>query len=355
MKQHSIVVSGRYSALSRLNNLLSGSEYRDCKLFIILDEHTYTYCLPMVVSRVEALQGAEFMEVPLGEEAKDIAIAQQLWLSLMESGADRHSVILNLGGGCVSDLGGFVASTYQRGIRYINIPTTLIGMIDAAIGGKTALNLANYKNQVGTFYSPIATYIEPMLLSSLPQQELLSGIGEMLKTFCIADEDLYRTVCKRINDGNILPDNTLIKACVDFKQSVVKADPLEHNIRKILNFGHTIGHGIEAYSHQSTQPLCHGIAVALGMWCALYLSVKKLGLAPSVLDDFTVVLHRLTTIPNYNLRDTEAILQFILRDKKNDHGQILAVLLQTVGTPVIDVALDTNEIRDALLALGHAA
>lgn len=353
----SIILPSRTSSLSRLNRSLSGKQFDNARFFILVDENIYNNCLAHLVSHVERLQEAEFLEVPVGEECKDMAIAQQLWDTLLESGADRQTVLVNLGGGCVSDLGGFVAAGYKRGIRYINIPTTLIGMIDAAIGGKTAVNVGNSKNQVGFFHQPTITCIEPSFLNTLPDEEMFNGTFEMLKTFMIGDPDRYRELCNMILGGNLDIQPDMIAACADIKNAVVKKDPNDNNIRHILNLGHTFGHAIESFSHQPNQnSLGHGLAVGAGLICALYLSVEKLGLPQDCLDQYRAVAKKFMPIPHYSLQDTETLLSFMRNDKKatidEDRNTIInCVLLQQIGAPVIDLPISENEIRQALLRM----
>ncbi len=347
----------RISAFARLNRLLSGKQYRDARFFIVVDENTYAHCLPLLISRVSALEQAEFFEVPVGEEAKSLEIAAQLWGALLDSGADRNSVILNLGGGCVSDVGGFVAAGFKRGIRYINIPTTLIGMVDAAIGGKTAVNLACAKNQVGFFHAPEAVCICPEFLATLPETEIVSGLFEMVKTALLSDVRQFETLLtsiERLHTQGISQDGLrdAIKHCVDFKNAVTQSDPHETGVRKILNLGHTFGHGIESFLLERHSPVPHGVAVAMGMECSLYLSVKKLGFSQEKYLKYSRTLANLVDVKRFTLRDTERILSYMRQDKKNREGLILCVLLQDVGLPVIDVAVDENEIRDALLQIG---
>ena len=345
------ILPSHQSPLSRLNRTLAGKAYRDARYFILVDENTYNHCLPQLVAQVEPLQKAEFMEVPIGEECKDIAIATQLWETLLESGADRDSVLVNLGGGCVSDLGGFVASGYKRGIRYINVPTTLIGMVDAAIGGKTALNFNGYKNQIGFFNPPDIVCLNPSFLNTLPDEELFSGTFEMLKTFMIGDPEQYHHLCDMLLGGNLDIQPDMIARCAEIKDAVVKKDPKDKGIRHILNLGHTFGHGIEAHSHQTGNPFTHGEAVGVGMICALYLSVRKLGLPQAILDNYRNVASKMVELPHYTLKETEEILTYMRQDKKNAGGEIHCVLLQELGAPVIDLAVDENEIRDALLKI----
>lgn len=345
-----LITPSKTSSLSRLNRLLKGSQYADARYFILVDENSYNHCLAPLISRVEPLENAEFMEVPAGEECKDLAIASQLWQTLQESGADRNAVLVNLGGGCVSDLGGFVAAGYKRGIRYINIPTTLIGMADAAIGGKTAVNLGGVKNQVGFFHQPEITCIEPSLLNTLPDEELLAGVFEMLKTFLIGDAERYRQLCDMLLSGTFEVVPEMIAACAEIKAAVVQRDPRDHNVRHILNLGHTFGHAVEAYSHKKDKkPLSHGMAVGIGMTYALYLSVQKLGLPSEHLDRYRSVASKLVKMPKHTLADTERLLEYMRQDKKNAAGEIRCVLLQDIGAPVIDLPVSEEEVRTALL------
>lgn len=346
-----LLIASRCSAFGKLSRTLEGKAYQNARYFILVDENTYNHCLPQLVAQVEPLQKAEFMEVPIGEECKDIAIATQLWETLLESRADRDSVLVNLGGGCVSDLGGFVASGYKRGMRYINVPTTLIGMVDAAIGGKTALNLNGYKNQIGFFNPPDIVCLNPSFLDTLPDEELFNGVFEMLKTMMIGAPDQYEQLCDMLLGGTLDLKPDMIAACAEIKTAVVKQDPTDKGIRHILNLGHTFGHAIESFSHQTDKPYRHGKAIGIGMVCALYLSVKKLGLPQACLDHYRSVATKLIELPHYTLRDTEALLSFMRQDKKNADGEIRCVLLKELGAPVIDLAVDENEIRDTLLKI----
>lgn len=362
-----LIVPSRLSSLSKLNRMLSGQDYNASKFFIIVDENSYNHCLPTLIANVSVLENAEFFEVPVGEEAKSLDVAYQLWTSLLESGADRQSVIINLGGGCVCDIGGFVAAGYQRGIRYFNIPTTLLCIVDAAIGGKTAINLDYTKNQVGFFWHPEAVCIHPDFLLTLPDDEYLNGFFEVVKTMYLSDYDfLYmalhhdeQTTIDANNEKNrstnidnhaLINLNTLIH-CATFKHSVVNADPTEHSVRKMLNFGHTFGHGIESFAHEKGIPMKHGIAVGIGMACELYLSVKKLGFSKKLFTEYCDEILSLIEVPRITLADTESILNYMRHDKKNCEDLILCVLLQDVGIPVVDVAISENEIRDTLLRI----
>lgn len=328
-----------HSGIAALNRTLSAPDWEGAKFVILLDENTFQHCLPLLISRVERLQEAEFIEVPVGEEAKSLEVAAQVWQTLLEGGADRSTVIVNLGGGCVCDLGGYIAAGYMRGIRYINVPTSLLAMVDAAIGGKTAIDFGGVKNSLGHFHSPTLTCIDTAFLSTLPESELLNGTIEMVKTAAVTDPDLYQIL--------LAPDASPVSHAKDvaiLKSRVVKADPHDHGVRRILNFGHTFGHAIEQHSG-----LPHGVAVGLGMRVAMYLSVHKLGLAAEVLDRYTEWLRQRVDAPHYTLRDIEAMLHLMHLDKKNAGGEIRCVLLQEPGAAVIDVTISDNEVRDAML------
>lgn len=345
LKQSKII----YGGLRSLSAELAKEEWRGARFFILLDENTFQYCLPLLVSRVEALQEAEFIEVPVGEECKSLEVAAQVWQTLMESGADRQSVVVNLGGGCVCDLGGYVAAGYKRGIRHINVPTTLLAMVDASIGGKTAINFDGVKNSIGHFYPSVITIIDPVFLDSLPQEEILYGTMEMVKTAAVSDPELY---CRLIHDNSQFTiHNSQIKQLVRIKARVVKADPYDHGIRKILNFGHTFGHAIEIY-----RSLPHGVAVGIGMKVAMYLSTKKLGFSEETYHSYSQWLTQMLSttyypLPTFNLKDIEQMLPLMRQDKKNADGELRCILLKELGAAMIDVSVSDNEVRDAFLHL----
>lgn len=335
-----------YGGLRALARELGKEEWQQARYTILLDENTFQHCLPLLITQVEALQEAEFIEVPVGEEGKTLEVATQVWQTLLEGGADRNAVIVNLGGGAVCDLGGFVAAGYKRGIRHINVPTTLLGMVDAAIGGKTAIDFGGVKNSIGHFYPSVLTVIEPAFLDTLPDIELLNGRMETVKTAAVTDPLIYNEL---ISSFNI--QISVIKEVSRIKTRVVKADPYDHGIRHILNFGHTFGHAVEVYSG-----LPHGLAVGVGMLAAMYLSVKKTGLDKAVYQSYSQWLAKVLptvghSLPTYTLKDIEQMLGLMHQDKKNRGGAVRCVLLQEVGAAVIDVEVSDNEIRDTFLSL----
>lgn len=342
-----ILFSPQRSALTSLSRMLQGAAYRNARYFILVDANTFTHCLPPLVAAVPPLQEAEFIELPVGEATKELSIAEQVWTSLLESGADADSVIVNLGGGSVSDLGGFVAAGYQRGIRYINVPTTLLAMVDAAIGGKTAVNLQGVKNKVGFFYPPVAVCIEPCFLDTLPEAEWLSGRFELLKCQLLGGDSLSDIPWDTPLQESAV--SSLIGDCARFKAAVCRNDPRDKGLRRMLNFGHTFGHALESFMAQRATPIPHGVAVAWGMWFELQLSVRRVGCDEALLHRYGQLVRGTFSVPQLTLRDTESILPFMRHDKKNADGTVRCVLLKEPGCPVIDVPLDEMEIRDVLL------
>lgn len=313
------------------------------QVFVLVDDNTHHCCLPLY----ERLFGTSFilLETPSGETHKTLHEATALWRSLLGHKANRHALLVNLGGGVVSDLGGFVASCYQRGISYVNVPTTLLAMIDAAIGGKTAIDFEGMKNQIGAFHFPKSVFLCPDFLMTLPQREVRSGLAELIKYGYIAHPDLLEA------DGNNYVSH--IREAAMVKWRIVSEDPHEHGFRKVLNFGHTLGHAIESHFMNTKTPLLHGEAVALGMYGALWLSVRLCGLAPDVFETYRgIFLRNFTSLAcRFTDKDLEAITTLTLCDKKNRDGEVRFVLLKAITQPVIDVAVDKEAIKLALLEL----
>ena len=315
----------------------------DCysKLFVLTDENVAPYWLPELCCWFDCEEAVDIIIKP-GEEQKNLRTVQRIWKTLQKHHADRHSLLINLGGGVITDLGGFAASTYMRGIDFVNVPTTLLAMVDAAIGGKTGVDFGGCKNQIGTFAQPKEIRYFPSVLMTLPQREILSGMAEMLKYGFIADAELLK-----VDLDNYEP---YISRCADINKQIVAEDPLERGKRKILNFGHTLGHAFESFSLTTDSPLRHGEAVALGMWCALWISVKKCGLEKVVLHDFE---ERLSMLLNeaqvdINEKDIDEILTYLAHDKKNVSNQTRFVLLEAVGKPVIDQEVPECLVRESV-------
>lgn len=264
---------------------------------------------------------------PGGESAKSLQSIKEIWEFLMNSGADRHSVLILLGGGAVCDAGGFAASCFKRGIDFIHVPTTLLAMVDASVGGKTGINFAGVKNVIGTFQMPRAVVIQPRFLESLPVRELLSGYAEMIKHGLISDTDHLNDVKNAFSTGKA-PGMELIRRSVEIKRKVVEADPKEEGFRAILNFGHTVGHALESLSDGK---LLHGEAVAVGMWAELKISEKLVGFPGEFTRHFALWTAPLRERAELFRFSGEAMLQKMLHDKKNRDGKIGMVLMKSPG------------------------
>ena len=353
MKSSKIILPSRTSSLKQLNRLLNSAAYKGRRYFILTDENTGVHCLPRLITEVEAFQESEFLEIESGEQNKSLEIAAELWQALEEMGADRQSVLVNLGGGVVSDLGGFVAAGYKRGISYINIPTSLIGMIDAGVGGKTGVNLGGLKNQVGFFHFPEVVCIEPVFLETLSAKDWTSGVCEMLKTFMVADAQMYVSLVDTLKSDHPVMDNEMIKAAVHIKDGIVKADAYDTGIRKMLNYGHTVGHAVESFSMaHDAEPLSHGQAVGIGLIAETFISTKKMGFPGERLEELKELVSAMVPMPKYEMKDMEELLGYMLADKKNHDGNINCTLLGDLGETVVDNIVTEVDLCEALMMVG---
>lgn len=328
-----------------LNQFLTEKSFS--KIFILVDENTHEYCLPLFLGNLETETSFEILEIEAGEEMKNIQTANQLWEILTEMKADRKTLIINLGGGVITDMGGFVASTYKRGIQFINIPTTLLSMCDASIGGKTGIDLMHYKNMVGTFSFPEQIYVYPKFLETLPAKELKSGFAEMLKHGLIADRKHWEDLIQ-LNEIDAVGIEPFIQQSMEIKQEVVNADFQEKNVRKTLNFGHTIGHAFESLCLQNENPILHGEAVALGMICETHLSYLEDLISA---DDSELIIENIAKYFCYiDITDfkEEDIFNLLLNDKKNNDAKINFSLLSGIGSCVFDHECSTENIQKAI-------
>src|ERR1700744_2447259 len=331
-------------SLTELVNFVRHGKYS--RFFILTDENTAQHCLPLVKEKLGDLDNYDLIEINAGEESKDIDFCIGVWKLLIDFGADRQSLLINLGGGVISDLGGFAASTFKRGIDFVHVPTTLLSQVDASVGGKTGIDIDSIKKIIGTFTQPKAVFIEYEFLRSLPARQILSGTAEMLKHGLICDA-AYWNLLKTSDLAN--PTADLIYVSVGIKNKVVLEDPNEKNIRKSLNFGHTIGHAVETYSLINDEDhLSHGEAIAIGMICEAYLAHKKTGLSAEDLAEITEVLMDL--YPRYSLTgiDNATLLDYMLKDKKNQNGKINCTLLNKIGQFNIDNICTEEELIEGL-------
>ncbi|MRH99319.1 3-dehydroquinate synthase [Kriegella sp. EG-1] len=335
-------------AFTELHNHISLNSYS--KIFVLVDENTETHCLPHFKDKVNF----EFilLKITSGEIHKNIETCMQVWNDLSNLNADRKSLLINLGGGVLTDLGGFVASTFKRGINFINIPTTLLAMVDASVGGKTGVDLGVLKNQIGVINQPQMVLVVPIFLKTLEERQLHSGFAEMLKHGLI-ESDAYWQKLKLVTDFDNL--DTLIHDSVLIKNEVVLEDPTEQNRRKTLNYGHTLGHAIESHflEDDSKDTLLHGEAIAIGMILEAYLSKVLTGLSQTSLNDISrTFLSRYKKV-NFSETDIEVILSLLKFDKKNSHGNINFVLLKSIGETEIDVKIESNLFSEAFSYYKH--
>lgn len=327
-----------------LNKLVKAKNYS--KIFILVDENTHRDCLPLFLSSVETTTDLEIIEMEAGETHKTIETCVQIWHALSELDADRKSLLINLGGGVVTDLGGFIASTFKRGIDFINVPTSLLAMVDASIGGKTGVDLGALKNQIGVINQPGMVLVIVDFLKTLNKRQQSSGFAEMLKHGLITNEGYWSELKGLTAIETLHPQ---IYTSIQIKNSIVLQDPTEQNLRKVLNFGHTLGHAIESYFLEKDEKnaLLHGEAIAVGMILEAFLSFKLTGLGKHQLEDIKhTILERYKKV-SFKEQDIKAILQLLKFDKKNSHGQVNFVLLKRIGEAVIDQQVPSNLFDEA--------
>ncbi|MBJ7882692.1 3-dehydroquinate synthase [Gelidibacter salicanalis] len=330
----------------KLNNYLKDNHLS--KIFIIVDNNTHTHCLPNFMSKLETNLDCEIIEVEAGEVHKNIDTCVGVWNALSELGADRKALIINVGGGVVTDLGGFVACTFKRGLKYINVPTSLLAMVDASVGGKTGVDLGALKNQVGVISSGDMVLVDTSYLDTLPQNHLKSGLAEMLKHGLIYDAAYWNNLLDL--DNSTLEDlDQLIHQSVEIKNTIVTEDPYEHGMRKTLNFGHTLGHAIESYFLLQTdkEELLHGEAIAIGMIMEAYISAELLGFPKTDLEIIKEAFLKIFKKVRIDNSDHDAIIDLLKFDKKNEHGNINFVLLEEIGKPKIDCLVENGLIIKA--------
>ena len=331
-------------SITELINFIKKGHYS--RFFVLTDENTAQHCLPVIRQQINELHNFDIIEINAGEESKDIDFCIGVWKMLIDFGADRNSLLINLGGGVVSDMGGFAASTYKRGIDFVHMPTTLLAQVDASVGGKTGIDIDSIKNIIGTFTQPKAVFMVSAFLNTLPPRQILSGLAEMLKHGLIADASYWNQL--KTSDLT-LPSAELVHRSIEIKNEIVIADPHEKSIRKALNFGHTIGHAVETYSLINDQDaLSHGEAIAIGMICEAWLSNKKAGLPDSELTEITDILNSL--YPRYTIGESchPALYELMKKDKKNQNGNINCTLLTHIGQYSIDNICSEGELCDSL-------
>ena len=330
---------------SELQNFLQSVKYD--KLFVLTDSNTLELCLPML-KEVPQLQGAPVITVEAGDTNKNIEQVTAIWMRLCNEGASRNSLLLNVGGGMITDMGGFVAATFKRGIHSVNVPTTLMASVDAAVGGTTGINFNGLKNEIGSFYPPLCVLIDSSFLKTLDRDNLLSGYAEMVKHALISNKETYRAILSfdldRV-DYTLL--NQMVAQSVAVKERIVEEDPKEMGIRKALNLGHTVGHAYESLSFRKGRPVLHGHAVAAGLVSELYLSYKKCGFPMEILSQVVYYLKKYYPPFFFNCDDYEALYELMTHDKKNEGGIINFTLLSQVGEVQINQSVTKEKVLES--------
>ncbi len=317
------------------------------RIIVLTDTNTSKHCLPLFESKYLRASQFTHWEIEAGEANKTLAQAEQLWTKLMHREADRSTILICLGGGMLTDLGGFVGSAYKRGIRTVYVPTTNLAMTDAAIGGKTGVNFGGVKNQIGTFHKTEAVLVDPEFLNTLPAREIESGFAETIKHALIADASLWQTLLAKpltdcANNAKILLHS------MNIKQRIVESDSHDFGVRQSLNLGHTIGHAIEAISHESENPLLHGEAVIFGMLAELYISKECAGLAENTLNEISSYLTSNYRFNHLNKMDKTQMMQHMLNDKKNTKGRITFSLISNIGEPTLGIHVSDEIIMKSI-------
>lgn len=330
------------------NELVSAlSECEHDKLFVLTDTTTQEMCLP-VLQKFYCMKEAKVITIPASDSHKDIESLMMVWKGLQEGGASRHSCMINLGGGMVTDLGGFAASTFKRGINFINIPTTLLAMVDASVGGKTGINFGGLKNEVGVFNDSKFVILDAEFLKTLDAENICSGYAEMLKHGLISTEAMWEEL---VSFDLATPDlkqlQRMVGDSVKVKERIVEQDPHEKGIRKALNLGHTFGHAFESWALKR-KPILHGYAVAFGLIPELYLSVAKTGFPTEKMRQTVNFIKENYGTLNITCDDYDELIELMHHDKKNQNGIINFTMLGAIGDIRINQTTTTEEIKEAL-------
>ena len=327
-----------------LSNLIAENNYST--LFILVDENTFKYCYPKFIPNLQTDKRIEVIEIESGEINKNLETCIGVWNAITELGGDRKSLIITLGGGVITDLGGFVASCFKRGIDFVNIPTTLLSMVDASVGGKTGVDLGVLKNQIGLFANPEMVLVDTDYLTTVSEREIKSGTAEIIKYGITYDITLFN----EIKNNKDLKIEDLIFRSIEIKNEVVLKDPKEQNIRKILNFGHTLGHAIESFYLESDdkESLTHGEAIAIGMVCESYMSSKILNFPIKNVVEIKKVILSIYNKTDLLIEDFSGILELLKHDKKNVKGRVNFVLLNDYEDYKLDCEVSNDLIIESM-------
>jgi 3-dehydroquinate synthase len=331
-----------------LNNFLENNNYS--KIYILADSNSSEFCLPTILPMITTNLQIEIIEIENGEINKTIETCVQIWNALIELGADRKSILINIGGGVITDIGGFIAATFKRGIDFINIPTTLLSMVDASIGGKNGVDLGNLKNQIGTITVPKMVLIDSDFLQTLPQNQIRSGLAEMLKHGLIFNKNYWNRFVIQINEESSKIDfadfDDLIYESIKIKNEIVSQDLTENGIRKSLNFGHTLGHAIESFflENETKTTLLHGEAIAVGMILESHISLQKKLISLTEYNEIKNTINNIFDFILFNETDIKTIKELLIHDKKNEYGTIQFALLNKIGHCIYNEIVDNQMI-----------
>ena len=327
-----------------LSNLIAENNYST--LFILVDENTFKYCYPKFIPNLQTDKRIEVIEIESGEINKNLETCIGVWNAITELGGDRKSLIITLGGGVITDLGGFVASCFKRGIDFVNIPTTLLSMVDASVGGKTGVDLGVLKNQIGLFANPEMVLVDTDYLTTVSEREIKSGTAEIIKYGITYDITLFN----EIKNNKDLKIEDLIFRSIEIKNEVVLKDPKEQNIRKILNFGHTLGHAIESFYLESDnkESITHGEAIAIGMVCECFMSAKLLGFPSEKVHEVKDLVLSIYNKTDLLIEDFSGILELLKHDKKNVKGRVNFVLLNDYEDYKLDCEVSNDLIIESM-------
>lgn len=342
MKQSIIISNCLEAELSSLIQL-----YNPDKIFVIVDNTTQICCLPEICN-IPQLNTAEIILIGSTDINKNIDTLTYVWKCLSDKKATRHSLVINLGGGMVTDLGGFAASTFKRGVKFINIPTTLLAMVDASVGGKTGINFNGLKNEIGVFNNSDAVIIDTSFLKTLDSENICSGYAEMIKHGLISKEEIWnRLITFDILSPNLQELSHLLEDSIKIKEKIVDEDPHETGMRKALNFGHTIGHSFESLAMTKQSPILHGYAVAYGIICELYLSSVKLNFPVGKMRQTVNYIKEIYGIYNFSCDDYDVLYELMKHDKKNTSDNINFTLLADIGNVKINMTTSKEDIFEA--------
>ncbi|HXU25778.1 MAG TPA: 3-dehydroquinate synthase [Bacteroidia bacterium] len=331
---------------NHLNRFLK--EHSFSTIFILCDKNTKKHCLPLFLKENTGLKDVNVFSISAGEKYKTLDTALSYWNFLLNNNADKNSLLICLGGGVVCDLGGFIASTFKRGMHFINVPTTLLSMADASVGGKNGIDFNGYKNLIGTITQPKGVFIYEGFLNTLPSRQIKNGFAEIAKAALIGDKKLW----KKFLSLSKLPETSLtsfIHDSVSVKNKIVLKDPTEKNIRKILNFGHTAGHAIETHFLHKKSSLLHGEAIVIGMCVELCLGKILTLTAPKIAMEAFLFFKKHYTLQSFSEKEMTVFIELMQHDKKNKNGELNFALIEDIAKPLINISASAQDVKEAFI------